>query len=88
MPQDNRKQSQKDRDRQNPTQGSNPGRGQGYNPHHSAVGQPGSKRSQQNDPQPRRNQNDDVDDDLMDEDRDDEISPDRDRDRGPSGAGS
>jgi hypothetical protein len=88
MAQDNRKgtpQSERDRGRQNPSQGQNPG---GHNPHHSAIGDRGAKRSE-NDPQRQRQQNDDVDDeDQMDEDRDDDDAMTDDRDRGPSGAGA
>ena len=46
--------------------------GRGHNPHHSAIGEPGSRRQQPNDPQQKRNQNTDVDDDQMDDDRDEE----------------
>ena len=65
-------QSEQDRDRQNPSQGSSPGQRQGHNPHHSAIGDQGSRRQQSNDPQKKRNQNTDIDDDRMDEDRDDD----------------
>jgi hypothetical protein len=86
MAQDNRKgtpQSDRDRGRQNPAQGPNPG-SQGHNPHRSAIADPG-KRSQ---PGEKRNQDEDVDNDVMDEDRNDADSKNRDRDRNPSGAGS
>ena len=89
MAQENRKgtpQSDQDRGRQNPAQGPNPG-SQGRNPHRSAIGDPG-KRSQPADQQRKRNQEEEVDNDVMDEDRADEDSMSRDRDRNPSGAGS
>ena len=64
-------QSNQDRDGQNATQGSGPGQRQ-HNPHHSAIGEPGSRR-QSSDPQrDRNNQNTDIDDDQMDGDRDED----------------
>lgn len=46
--------------------------GHGHNPHRTAIGEPGSRRQQSNDPPQKRNQHTDVDDDQMDEDRDED----------------
>src|SRR5262245_22844094 len=81
MAQDSRKQSTEDRDRQNR------GTGQGNNPHRSAIGDQGKRQT--HNPQPQRDQNDEVDDEQMDEmeeDRGDEDT--MTKDRGRSGSGS
>jgi hypothetical protein len=86
MAKDNRKGTQSDQVSERQKQGPNPG-SPGYNPHRSAFSDPG-KRSQPSDQPRKRNPEDDVDDDVMDEYRDDANSMTRDRDRNPSGAGS
>jgi hypothetical protein len=75
---DNRNRTpQSNQDRQSASRGSSPGPRQ-HNPHHSAIGEPGSRR-QSSDPQrERNNQNTDIDDDQMDNDRDEDQDIDMD----------